>query len=173
MNGPSAAENLRQAPSQRDPHGSSRSEVEPCWSASMPASSTASRWQPTALSGTDGYLGASPQSLAPSQASTGAGAASSVSTEACGKRATGADKTSRTRHSTPRGHHDFSSALRDLHPRLQRRGLEQDFNSLDAQRESAEAYIKSRAHEGWRLVRERFDDGGYSGGSTDRPALQR
>ena len=52
-------------------------------------------------------------------------------------------------------------------------GLEQDFNSLDAQRESAEAYIKSQAHEGWRLVRERFDDGGYSGGSTDRPALQR
>ena len=37
-------------------------------------------------------------------------------------------------------------------------GLEQDFNSLDAQRESAEAYIKSQAHEGWRLVRERFDD---------------
>ena len=52
-------------------------------------------------------------------------------------------------------------------------GLEQDFNSLDAQRELAEAYIKSQAHEGWRLVRERFDDGGYSGGSTDRPALQR
>src|SRR5487761_1729474 len=52
-------------------------------------------------------------------------------------------------------------------------GLEQDFNSLDAQRESAEAYIKSQAHEGWRLVRERFDDGGFSGGSMDRPALQK
>jgi DNA invertase Pin-like site-specific DNA recombinase len=51
-------------------------------------------------------------------------------------------------------------------------GLEQDFNSLDAQRESAEAYVKSQAHEGWRLVCERFDDGGYSGGSTDRPGLQ-
>ena len=51
-------------------------------------------------------------------------------------------------------------------------GLEQDFNSLDAQRESAEAYIKSQAHEGWRLLRERFDDGGYSGGSMERPALQ-
>ena len=50
-------------------------------------------------------------------------------------------------------------------------GLEQDFNSLDAQRESAEAYIKSQAHEGWRLVRDHFDDGGFSGGSTDRPAL--
>ena len=51
-------------------------------------------------------------------------------------------------------------------------GLEQDFNSLDAQRESAEAYIKSQAHEGWRLLRERFDDGGYSGGSMERPAPQ-
>ncbi|MDE3175015.1 MAG: recombinase family protein [Pseudomonadota bacterium] len=51
-------------------------------------------------------------------------------------------------------------------------GLEQDFNSLDAQRESAEAYIKSQTHEGWRLVRDRFDDGGYSGGSMERPALQ-
>ena len=50
-------------------------------------------------------------------------------------------------------------------------GLEQDFNSLDAQRESAEAYIKSQAHEGWRLIRDRFDDGGSSGGSMERPAL--
>ena len=40
-------------------------------------------------------------------------------------------------------------------------GLEQDFNSLDAQREASEAYIKSQAHEGWRLVRDRYDDGGY------------
>jgi site-specific DNA recombinase len=53
------------------------------------------------------------------------------------------------------------------------RGLEQDFNSLDAQREASEAYIKSQAHEGWRLVRERYDDGGFSGGSMDRPALQK
>ena len=43
-------------------------------------------------------------------------------------------------------------------------GLEQDFNSLDAQREACEAYIKSQAHEGWRLLRDRYDDGGYSGG---------
>ena len=50
--------------------------------------------------------------------------------------------------------------------------LEQDFNSLDAQREAAEAYIRSQAHEGWTLVRTRYDDGGFSGGSTDRPALQ-
>ena len=52
-------------------------------------------------------------------------------------------------------------------------GLEQDFNSLHAQRESAEAYIKSQAHEGWKLVRTRYDDGGLSGGTMERPALQR
>src|SRR5918993_969794 len=51
-------------------------------------------------------------------------------------------------------------------------GLEQEFNSLDAQREAAEAYIKSQAHEGWRLVPARYADGGFSGGSMDRPALQ-
>ena len=51
-------------------------------------------------------------------------------------------------------------------------GLEQDFNSLDAQREAAEAYIKSQAHEGWRLRREHYDDGGFSGGSMERPAIQ-
>jgi DNA invertase Pin-like site-specific DNA recombinase len=49
-------------------------------------------------------------------------------------------------------------------------GLEQDFNSLDAQREASEAYIKSQAHEGWRPARDHYDDGGYSGGSMDRPA---
>ena len=51
-------------------------------------------------------------------------------------------------------------------------GLEQDFNSLDAQREAAEAYIKSQAHEGWRLIRANYDDGGLSGGTMERPALQ-
>ena len=52
-------------------------------------------------------------------------------------------------------------------------GLDQDFNSLDAQYDSAQAYIRSQAHAGWTLVRTRYDDGGFSGGSTDRPALQR
>lgn len=52
-------------------------------------------------------------------------------------------------------------------------GLEQDFNSLDAQRDASEAYIRSQAHAAWTLIRSQYNDGGYSGGSTDRPALQR
>ena len=52
-------------------------------------------------------------------------------------------------------------------------GLEQEFNSLDNQREASEAYVKSQAHEAWRLIRNRYDDGGYSGGSMERPALQK
>src|SRR5208282_5072673 len=51
-------------------------------------------------------------------------------------------------------------------------GLEQDFNSLDAQGEAAEAYIKSQAHEGWKLIKTQYDDGGLSGGTLERPALQ-
>ncbi|MCJ2124342.1 recombinase family protein [Methylobacterium sp. J-077] len=52
-------------------------------------------------------------------------------------------------------------------------GLDQEFNSLDNQREAAEAYVRSQAHEGWRLLPGRYDDGGFSGGSLERPALQR
>ena len=48
-------------------------------------------------------------------------------------------------------------------------GLDQEFNSLDAQYDAASAYIRSQAHAGWTLIRSRYDDGGYSGGSTDRP----
>ena len=51
--------------------------------------------------------------------------------------------------------------------------LDLEFNSLDAQREACEAYIKSQAHEGWRLVPDRYDDGGLSGASLDRPAVQK
>jgi site-specific DNA recombinase len=52
-------------------------------------------------------------------------------------------------------------------------GLDQEFNSLDAQYEASSTYIKSQAHAGWTLIKARYDDGGYSGGSTDRPDLQR
>ena len=52
-------------------------------------------------------------------------------------------------------------------------GLEQEFNSLHAQREACEAYIASQRHEGWRGLAAHYDDGGYSGGTMDRPALQR
>ena len=52
-------------------------------------------------------------------------------------------------------------------------GLEQEFNSLDAQREACEDYIRSQKAEGWVLVPDRYDDGGVSGGTLERPALKR
>jgi len=52
-------------------------------------------------------------------------------------------------------------------------GLDQDFNSLDAQYDASQAYIRSQAHAGWTLLRAKYDDGGFSGGNTERPALQR
>src|SRR4051794_6478617 len=52
-------------------------------------------------------------------------------------------------------------------------GLEQEFNSLDAQREAGQAYIASQQQEGWVCLPDRYDDGGFTGGNTERPALQR
>ncbi|RLB59990.1 MAG: hypothetical protein DRI34_00260 [Deltaproteobacteria bacterium] len=52
-------------------------------------------------------------------------------------------------------------------------GLDQDFNTLDAQRESCERYIKSQAHDGWKLIKEQYDDGGFTGANLERPAFQR
>jgi site-specific DNA recombinase len=51
-------------------------------------------------------------------------------------------------------------------------GLDQDFNSLDAQYDASQAYIRSQAHAGWSMVRSKYDDGGFSGGNIERPALQ-
>jgi site-specific DNA recombinase len=52
-------------------------------------------------------------------------------------------------------------------------GLQQEFNSLDAQREASEAFVASQKNEGWQVITDRFDDGGYTGGNMDRPALKR
>ena len=52
-------------------------------------------------------------------------------------------------------------------------GLDQEFNTLDAQRESGEAYIASMKNEGWVCIPTRYDDGGFTGGNMERPALQR
>src|SRR5882724_7644616 len=52
-------------------------------------------------------------------------------------------------------------------------GLDQEFNSLDAQREAAEAFIRSQRREGWIAIRQLYDDGGFTGANMDRPALVR
>src|SRR5262245_65756235 len=52
-------------------------------------------------------------------------------------------------------------------------GLEQDFNSLDAQYDASQSYIRSQAHAGWTLIRSKYSDGGFTGGNIERPALQR
>src|SRR5437764_11161123 len=52
-------------------------------------------------------------------------------------------------------------------------GLDQEFNSLDAQREACEAYIKSQASQGWKALNQHYDDPAYSGGNLDRPALKK
>src|SRR6266516_3175564 len=106
------------------------------------------------FSGTGAPTTASPASPAPSPERGGAGPGSL----ACGSRT-------------------MSSERRVLRCAVYTRkssehGLEQDFNSLDAQREAGEAYIKSQAHEGWRCLKTHYDDGGLSGGTLERPALQ-
>ncbi len=63
--------------------------------------------------------------------------------------------------------------MRDLHPQNGEEGLELEFNSLDAQREAGEAYIASQRNEGWVCLPNRYDDGGFSGGSMERPSLER
>jgi len=63
--------------------------------------------------------------------------------------------------------------MRHLHTKSTDEGLDQDFNSLDAQREAAEAFILSQRGEGLIALPEHYDDGGFSGGNVERPALQR
>ena len=78
------------------------------------------------------------------------------------------DEVSRRRHTAQR-----KGSLCDLHPQILRERLEQEFNSLLAQREACEAFITSQRHEGWVCLRAGYDDGGFSGATLDRPALQR
>ncbi len=63
--------------------------------------------------------------------------------------------------------------MRDLHAQVHGGGTQQEFNSLDAQREASEAFIVSQKHEGRQVITDHFDDGGYTGGNMDRPALKR
>ena len=65
-----------------------------------------------------------------------------------------------------------AGALRHLRAQVNRRSLLQPFNSLDAQRESAEAYISSQRHMGWKALERRYEDGGYTGANLERPALR-
>src|SRR5215831_18990250 len=116
----------------------------------------------TASSGTANPIAAYPVSPVPSPARSGMGRASS----ACAM-------------STPNHHRQAMAANERKVLRCavytrksSEHGLEQDFNSLDAQREAGEAYIKSQAHEGWKLIKTRYSDGGLSGGTLERPALQ-
>lgn len=67
----------------------------------------------------------------------------------------------------------FTTAGRGYTRKSTEEGLDQEFNSLDAQYEACAAYVSSQRHEGWTLISDRFDDGGFSGGNMDRPALKR
>src|SRR5215204_2888717 len=139
------------------------SRAAPCWCESIGASGTPSPWWRPASSGGRRPMRASPPSRAPSPAPPGTGRASS----ACGPRPI------RRAASRPSGGAAMTICRCAVYTRKStEHNLDLDFNSLDAQREACEAYIKSQAHEGWRLIPARYDDGGLSGASLDRSALQ-
>jgi hypothetical protein len=73
----------------------------------------------------------------------------------------------------PRDAPERKGSLCDLHSQILGGGLEQEFNSLQAQREACEAFIDSQRHEGWVCLPAAYDDGGFSGATMERPALGR
>ena len=83
--------------------------------------------------------------------------------------------TSRSQPRKPRPHRKTSDAkLCAIYTRKSNEeGLEQAFNSLDAQRQAGIDYVKSQQHEGWQVIDEHYDDGGFTGGNMDRPGLKR
>src|SRR6266571_7103769 len=141
----------------------------PSWRASTRASSIGS-WSSTKGSpGTGRPTGASPRLPGPSPARTGTGHASSACATRPSHLPSPPAETEQAVKSEPK-----KSVRCAIYTRVSSdQGLEQDFNSLDNQREAAEAYIKSPAHEGWRCLPAQYNDGGFSGATLERPALQK
>ena len=101
----------------------------------------------------------------------GGSSSSDPEAEASGKARGLSRKSTREAPSNPVGGQKIRCAI--YARKSSEEGLEQEFNSLDAQREACEAYIKSQRHEGWSLQPHLYDDAGYSGGTVERPALKR
>src|SRR3984893_8144223 len=146
-----------------DPHRTTRAyvlEPEPCWCVTGAGSPIRQRCSKTGSSFEANDTSHFPRLLASSPARAGRGRGSSVS--------------ERLRWSTTMERSKASTRRCAIYTRKSsEEGLEQDFNSLHAQREACEAFIKSQAGEGWRLVKTTYNDGGLSGGTMERPALQR
>ena len=127
----------------------------PCWAANGTAGCIGWRCSPRALPGMARPIPACRRLPWRSPAPAGTVRSSSACATSRRKGPQHEDRTSETR------------SLRDLYPRLDRP------RASDAQYDASQAYIRSQAHAGWTLLRAKYDDGGFSGGNTDRPALQR